>query len=391
MSTAYSLPFDEDPSVGPTDRTLAVRATSARPLSRKEQAFNRLLAKVQALRSRLDEEKRRLDLALVFHAAEVRPRMQRATALRKDLVRTLTPFIDDRRLKAGDRRVLATLVADQLDDILMHDEAPDQELRELFEKLHGMAYAEAAQQEVEGVRSEMAAVFAELGLDVDVPDLRVGMSEEEIAATAAEMMDQLRRSTEAHVQGRPEHRPSKREQRAEERRRRFEEMQKAGIATVYRRLAKALHPDLERDADLRTRKSTLMQEVTAAYARRDLHTLLRLELEWIDGEQADPARRGDETLSVYTELLKQQITELEAECVELPLHPRYQSLVAAGGPFGQLVVLDGPAEVRRLDLVIEGLGVALERMITGNAWQEVRGAIREYREAQRVERRRHRY
>ena len=67
---------------------------------------------------------------------------------------------------------------------------------------------------------------------------------------------------------------------------------------------KVLHPDLERDAAERQKKMRTMQEVTAAYARSDLHTLLRLELEWIDGAQADAARLSDERLQAYTEFLK---------------------------------------------------------------------------------------
>ncbi|MDQ3417913.1 MAG: hypothetical protein M3541_03900 [Acidobacteriota bacterium] len=54
-----------------------------------------------------------------------------------------------------------------------------------------------------------------------------------------------------------------------------------------------LHPDLEQDPSLRERKTGLMQEVTAAHAGGDLHTLLRLELEWIDGDGPAAARRTE--------------------------------------------------------------------------------------------------
>ena len=47
-----------------------------------------------------------------------------------------------------------------------------------------------------------------------------------------------------------------------------------------RKLAKELHPDLECDPAEREKKSRVMQEITAAYARGDLHALLQLELEW---------------------------------------------------------------------------------------------------------------
>jgi hypothetical protein len=64
-----------------------------------------------------------------------------------------------------------------------------------------------------------------------------------------------------------------------------------------------------------------MQQVTAAYAGGDLHTLLRLELEWIQGEGPDAGSLADETLDAYAEVLRQQVAQLRAEVMELPLHP----------------------------------------------------------------------
>src|SRR5262249_44483376 len=80
------------------NRSLAIRSTRGRPLGKEERAFNRALARVQALTRALDEEKCRLDRLLVFHAAEIRPRAEKAVELRIGLVRALHPFLDDRRL-----------------------------------------------------------------------------------------------------------------------------------------------------------------------------------------------------------------------------------------------------------------------------------------------------
>jgi hypothetical protein len=87
-----------------------------------------------------------------------------------------------------------------------------------------------------------------------------------------------------------------------------------------------------------------------------------------------------EKLRAYTEFLKQQATELEAEIQLVRLHPRYAPLVA-DGPFGLPMVIDGPGEVERLDTIIEQSRSALERLSSNEALQEVRGAIREYRDS----------
>ena len=82
-------------------------------------------------------------------------------------------------------------------------------------------------------------------------------------------------------------------------------------------------------------------------------------------------------LRAYTDLLKEQATELEAEMQSLRLHPRYAALIVEG-PFGFPMVIDGPREVERLDGVIEQIEAGLQRLSSTEALQEVRGAIREY-------------
>src|ERR1700730_3984784 len=99
MPAIEPLLFDPDELPRkPTDGSLTIRPTTERPLSKEERAFNRAVAKVQVLRARFDEEKRRLARALVFQATELRPRLERATALRTALVRGFATFLDDRRL-----------------------------------------------------------------------------------------------------------------------------------------------------------------------------------------------------------------------------------------------------------------------------------------------------
>ena len=53
------------------------------------------------------------------------------------------------------------------------------------------------------------------------------------------------------------------------------------------------------------------------------------------------------------------------------------------GPFGLPVVIDGPREVERLDTVIAQVRSALERLSSRDALEEVRSAIREYRDSEK--------
>ena len=114
MLPTDQLLFDpDDLRPSPADRSLAIRSAPGRPLGKEERAFNRAVARLQALSRALDEEKHRLDRLLVFHAAEIRPRTDRAVALRIGLVRALAPFLDDRRLTKAQHRVLGRILVEQ--------------------------------------------------------------------------------------------------------------------------------------------------------------------------------------------------------------------------------------------------------------------------------------
>src|SRR6266545_3533315 len=129
--------FDPDEvRASSADRSLVILSTPGRPLEKEERAFNRALARLAALSRALDEEKRRLDCLLAFHAAEIRPRTDRAVALRVGLVRALAPFLDDRRLTKAQHRAVRRILVEQLDDVLTHLEKPDPDLQALFERLH---------------------------------------------------------------------------------------------------------------------------------------------------------------------------------------------------------------------------------------------------------------
>ena len=389
MPSQDALLFDpDDLPRRPPDGSLTIRQAPARPLSKEERAFNRAVARIQALRGRLQEEKRRLDQALSFQARELRPRVERATAMRTNLVRLLALFLDDRRLKPAQRKGLRRILQEQLDDVIACVTSPDADLLALFERLHGTGYAEAAQRQLDEARSGMAAIFEEFGVDVEVPDLHPGMSDEELAAAAAQFAEGMRRAEEQEQRDSAPASPrkTKRELREEERARRFEHLRKDNIGAIYRRLVKVLHPDLERDPSERENKSRVMQDVTAAYKRGDLHALLRLELECIDGAGLEAGRLSAEKLRAYTELLKQQASELEAECNQVRFHPRYAPLLV-DGPFGTPMLIDGPREAAALDDLIESLRVDVERLRSDEALTVVREALRTYRGAREAEER----
>ncbi len=168
----------------------------------------------------------------------------------------------------------------------------DDELRVIFERISGVDYEQAVREGFEQTRSAIEDMFADAGIDIDLGGLEAGMSPEAMAAKAAEMAETIREQVKNEEgESRPqERRKTKRQLEKEERTRQAEEIRKRSIASIYKQLAKVLHPDLEPDNERRQSKVVLMQELTAAYRNNDLHTLLRLELEWIQREEHDLER-----------------------------------------------------------------------------------------------------
>ncbi|HEX7836394.1 MAG TPA: J domain-containing protein [Kofleriaceae bacterium] len=91
------------------------------------------------------------------------------------------------------------------------------------------------------------------------------------------------------------------------------------LQEVYRKLAVALHPDLEQDPAERARKTELMQQVNVAYESQDLLRLLELQLklEQIDADHASEV--AEDRLRHYNTILDQQVKELDAELDDLEM------------------------------------------------------------------------
>ena len=102
---------------------------------------------------------------------------------------------------------------------------------------------------------------------------------------------------------------AQRQQEAAETAARADQQQlESNAKTLYRQLARAHHPDLERDPDKQAAKTAQMQRITAAYEADDLYALLQLLAE------SGPADDGsDEVLARYTRALHQQQAALKQE------------------------------------------------------------------------------
>ena len=386
MSEQISL-FEE--RVGhpePKSAGLTLISQRGRPLTKAQQTFNRLVSKIEALRLKLERETRRLDDTLAYYGEHLYPRLRRQTELRKGLVRALAAFLDDKRLKAKKKRsTLRHVIAKQLQEIHFEEGSlSDDDLRALFERVNGRGFEEVEREEFEEAREEIESMFGDFGIEIDLSEIKPGMSEGTMAAKAAEMAARFQNAEEKWQSSSPPRRKTQRQMEKEERQRLAEELRKKTVATIYKQLARVLHPDLEIDPARREQKEVLMQELTGAYRDNDIHTLLRLEMEWIQREEGNIERLTDEKLAIYNHTLKEQVRNLERELYELPYHPRYQPITVPDGPFRATIPAKGPAEARALDELNASMEASIRDLQSANGLETLKAILRSYREEQRA-------
>jgi len=406
-----SFSFDETGDGAGTDkasvsaRQLRLVASPGRPLTKAQKKFDRLLRKVESLRAERAKATARWNAFVKIYQERIHPEERRMSERRKQVVLLLAAhWRKPKGLGKRQREQLEAFLEGQLRSLA--DAGPewiDGELRALWDELrasaadggggdatHGGADGNAAAGE--GAGADQAAMPPELRELID----RLGLDPKAFHSrmSPGEIVAEIERQMAAGPDGAPifneaeeragaavcvigtrarSARQEAAERKAAERAAAREEARKRTVVSIYKQLAKVLHPDLEQDPAMRERKHTLMQELTKAYREGDLHTLLRLELAWLKREEGDLERLGDEQVGIYCELLEEQVEELQAEIREVPYAPRFSAVARFARPFGQ-----GPRDVESILLSIRGQSDALRRFrddLGGPRSQEVVRAL----------------
>jgi hypothetical protein len=348
--------------------------TADRPLTQAQQTFRILLRKVESLRESIDAEQVELDSTLNFYAEEIVPRLARQTALQKDLVRALAPYLNKTFFPRKEERIEVREFTRELLDEIANTERRliDADLREIYNAVHGVGYAQDERKAIAKARSALEQMFAEAGLEADFSELDSAASEAEFMLRAEGLIARVRKLKEeeaaaAHCAEHGHHDTDDDHLRA------VEEFRKRSVAIIYKQLARILHPDLERDNERQKMKIVLMQELNEAYRQNDLHTLLRLEMQWIENERGDIERLTEEKLGVYNEVLREQVKGLEQRRRDLLFHSRYRPVVIFND--GPTRTMNGPDKARDLDGNIAAMESCVVLMEAAKTADDVRSAI----------------
>lgn len=310
-----------------------------RPLTKAQKRFDTLVRRVETLRAERVRMTVRWDKFLHVYRERIHPEERRMVERRRQVARLLAASW---RAPKG----LGSRQRDLLDDLLRA------QLRELAE--FGR----------EGLDAELQALWEELNPsepeDAEDPGGHAGSKTESAPEENEEPETEQNGATAAEDAPPGPPRPTQRE-----------EARRRTVVSIYKQLAKALHPDLEQDPAIRERKHTLMQELTKAHREGDLHTLLRLELEWVKREEGDLERLGDEKLAIYSELLEEQVADLQEEIRGVGLTPRFSAMARFMNPIG-----GGPDDAEKILLMIRQKSDSLKALRDALSGPEGRQALR---------------
>ena len=318
-------------------------------LSKKQRDFLTAKKRVERLQRELVETTNKFERLLAQHTELVMPHLDRVTERQKQLIEVCSAYHAD----AGNgkpppkaiRQALAKCMLELFLNLSDREVSLDQRLTDLHRSLlDTYCTPELSKQtpNVSDTGKEADAdhsddnpsneimfelqkaflserLFFETGVRFDLSGLRSDMSHDEVMAHIDELLD-------SHPQNPKNRKKTKRELDKEAKAKLAEEARAKNINGVYRQLARLFHPDLEQDPERKCQKERLMKELTAAHEAGDLHTILRLELRWLQNNEGDISKLSDEKLEAYTVALIEQSEDIQDEIYALTQKPRFAPL-----------------------------------------------------------------
>jgi len=284
--------------------TVAIQPSA--DLTPAQQRFNTLLARVSQLSESIDTLEALSTQHRSGHLSAMAALQQQEDVARKNLLLFLDACLHQAELTAAHRRSTTRIIL-ALCEALAHKN--DVQVQAVFNQHHSEEDAQALAEEERAGAEHAKAVFEDLfGKPLHGAD-DLHTAEAVFEAGLRQYREQQQRLEDKRQAKKAKKKPATRQLK--------DAQQKmdanTALRTVYRQLASALHPDREPDEAERLRKTALMSEVNAAYDRKNLSELLKLQMQIAQIDSAALSRIADDKLNAMCLLLKEQIDALEED------------------------------------------------------------------------------
>jgi hypothetical protein len=295
------------PDAAKTKATVAVALKlQAEKLSPEQQRFNKLLAQVEKLSQKTEQLQALADRFIPLLGSTLSPLVQEHSKCKRAMIISLHERLQRSGLTATQRRQASRLICGMSQPYAMQG---DVEMQTIHDSYSEQTIAQSQQEAADETRAMLEDYF-----DMDIAGADQHSSPEDMLRAAMAQAREREEAEDAKRAARKTKRSASKKQIEAEQK---ELDAHSALKTIYRQLASALHPDRESDDAVRIEKTALMGRVNAAYERRDLLSLLRLQLE---SEHVDSSRLStlaSERVVAMSRLLKEQADALKDDVAQL--------------------------------------------------------------------------
>ena len=277
-------------------------------LSAAQQRFNRLLAKIDKLEGQVTEMQTLADAFRPLYQGTLEPLREAHRALMRRMALALDERLQRKGVTLTQKRNGLEILCDLCETLAAFGD-------KAMAALHDQRSARTLRQKEEDQAALMRSMMEQaLGgpLDMQAQDDSLDPLEAVMRA-GHERLHEAMQADEAEREAAQARRKKKNPTPAQQQAAQQQEDADTVLRQVYRQLASALHPDRERDPAEHQRKTALMSEANAAYAKQDLMALLHLQLRIAQADMQGMLQQPEERIAAMSLLLKQQADELERE------------------------------------------------------------------------------
>lgn len=293
-------------------------------LSKEQIAFNRLLSRIHSLENSIISDSEKADLLFVYFEKEVKPQLFLLAEKQIQFAKALSELSNRVELTRKSLEQLSEMIVYSC-DVAFQFVTVTPEMEELYDEWSEVPYQDELKSQRDEANEQFSDYFEEMyGKTVNLDD--VDVNDPESVARFQARMKELFEDFKQEDSEKKSRKKSKKQIKIEEERKAFDLIKNKSLRSIYISLSKVLHPDTETDEALKNQKLELMKSVTIAYEKKDLKTLLRLEMEWVYKTSEHLEKLAEDKLKVYTSVLRERVSELEIERQMIKQDPRFMNI-----------------------------------------------------------------
>ena len=300
-------------------------------LSPVQKEFNRLNAQIEKIRNDIEKIPVKINIIRDFQFERLNPVVEQQKNLKIEFFKRLDFMYETCKLTPNQKEDLASIILEDVNYLIgleMPHHPNISEVKEIQDKYSKILYTDKELEQMKTEEKDMLKSVSEMFFGLDMEGFE-DVSEEEYADFFQQKMGERiaeeqeeQEFWEAQQQNvRRKTKKNAAQQKRDEEKKAESDASLKTLREVFTDLVKKLHPDREKNEKLRLKKTEQMKQVTEAYERKDLATLLVMQIKWLQQTGKDPQKQPDNVLARYNRVLKMHIKTLEQEYRELLRRP----------------------------------------------------------------------